>query len=132
MPAKAGIQYPPIGRPRRGRASYCRPMITGSPAYAGDDTRRMAIHGSLNLQSRLVDDLLVHRNFASDARAKNLRPLRHHRQAGLDEFLPHVRASEDGGELLRQPVDDDLRRASRRVDALEGVGFRVLDPELVE
>src|SRR5262245_8194919 len=122
----------PIGRPRRGRASYSRSVITGSPACAGDDTRRMATHGSLNLQSGLVDDLLVHRDLARDARAKNLRPLCHHRQAGLDELLPHVRASEDGGELLGQPVDDGRRCSRRRVDALEGVGFGVLDTELVE
>src|SRR5262245_5960582 len=87
---------------------------------------------SLNLQSRLVDDLLVHRNFARDAGAEHLWPLGHHRQAGLDEFLPHVRASEDGGQLLRQPIDDGWRCSRRRVDALEGIGFRVLGAELVE
>src|SRR6478752_7770767 len=42
---------------------------------------------SLNLQSGLVDDLPVHRNLARDARAKHVRPLRHHGKAGFDEFL---------------------------------------------
>src|SRR5262245_37409762 len=86
----------------------------------------------LNLQSGLVDDLLVHRHLVRDASAEHLGSLGHHRQAGLDELLLHVVAGEDDVELLDQPVDDRLRRAGRRVDRLEGIRDRILDAELVK
>src|SRR6266851_2349530 len=86
----------------------------------------------LNLQPGLVDDLLVHRHLAGDAGAEDVGSLGDDRQAGLGESLPHVGPGQDGGELLRQPVDDRLRRSGRRIDALEGVGDRILDPDLVE
>src|SRR5215813_3036131 len=64
----------------------------------------------LYLQSRLVDDVLVHRNLACDARAENLRPLGNDGKARFHELLPDLGAVEDQGELLREPIDDPLRR----------------------
>src|SRR5262245_17611435 len=86
----------------------------------------------LDLQSGLVDDLLVHRNLAGDAGAEYVGTLGDHGQAGLHEFLLHVGAGEDRGELLHQPVHDRLRRSGRCVDGLKRVGDGVLDSEFVQ
>src|ERR1700730_9760572 len=86
----------------------------------------------LYLQFRLVDDVLVHRNLARDARAENLGSLGDDGEACFHELLPDIGAVEDQCEFLRQPVDDRLRRPDRRVNTLEGVGVGVLDPELLE
>src|SRR5215831_16328570 len=104
---------------RRGRGAflYCA---------SGTDALRL-----LYLQSRLVDDVLVHRDLARDARAENLRSLGNDGKARFHELLPHIGAVEDQGEFLRQPIDDRLRRPGRRVNALERVGDGVLDPELL-
>src|SRR5262245_31372979 len=67
---------------------------------------------------RLVDDVLVHRNLARDARAENLRSLGDDREARFHELLPDIGAFEDQAEFLCQPVDDRLRRPGRRVNAL--------------
>src|SRR5262249_1414548 len=105
---------------RRGRGAflYCA---------SGTDALRL-----LYLQSRLVDDVLVHRNLARDAGAENLRPLRNDGKARFHELLPDVGAVEDQGEFLRQPIDHRLWRPGRRVNALEGIGDGVLHPELFE
>src|SRR5262249_46240480 len=84
---------------------------------SGTDALRL-----LYLQSRLVDDVLVHRDLARDARAENLRSLGNDGKARFHELLPHIGAVEDQGEFFRQPIDDRLRRPGRRVNALEGVG----------
>src|SRR5215831_6925635 len=104
---------------RRGRGAflYCA---------SGTDALRL-----LYLQSRLVDDVLVHRDLARDARAENLRSLGNDGKARFHELLPHIGAVEDQGEFFRQPIDDRLRRPGRRVNALEGVGNGILDPELL-
>src|SRR5262245_65604783 len=54
----------------------------------------------LNLQSGLVDDLLVHRHLMGDALAEDIGPLGDDGQTGLDELLFHVGAREDDVELL--------------------------------
>jgi hypothetical protein len=38
MPANAGIQYSTAGAATREPSKFAHPVITGSPAYAGDDT----------------------------------------------------------------------------------------------
>src|SRR5262249_19657335 len=85
-----------------------------------------------DFEARLVDDVLVHRDLPGDARAEHVGAFGHHGQADLDVFLLDVGPRQDGVELLDQPVDDRLRRAGRRVDALERVGLGLLDAELVE
>src|SRR5262249_54975268 len=80
----------------RGAFLYCA---------SGTDALRL-----LYLQSRLVDDVLVHRDLARDARAENLRSLGNDGKARFHELLPHIGAVEDQGEFFRQPIDDRLRR----------------------
>src|SRR5207249_9074840 len=87
---------------------------------------------SLNLQPGLIDDLLVHGDFARDARPKSIRSLSHHGQPGLDEFRANIIAAEDHGELLDQARDDRLRGTGWRVDALKGIGHGIPYPELLE
>src|SRR5262249_15292114 len=86
----------------------------------------------LNLQSGLVDDLFVHRYLAGDACPEGLGALRDHRQTDLHELLADVRAREDRGQLLREPIDDRLRRPCRRENAREGTRHRVRHAQLLE
>jgi hypothetical protein len=67
-----------------------------------------------NFQPGLDDNLLIHRNLARDASAEGIGAFGDHRQADLRKLFANIGLREDRGEFLREPVDDRLRRSSRR------------------
>src|SRR6202011_332142 len=86
----------------------------------------------LNLQTGLIDDLLVHGHFARDTCAKRIGPFGDHGKTRLGEFLSDIVAAENGSELRHQPIYDRLRRTRRRVDALKRVGYGIPDSKLFQ
>src|SRR4029450_12464800 len=72
-------------------------------AFIRDNTNALRL---LNLQACLVDDVLVHRHFARDACAKNLRPLGDDGSPRFRELLAPIGPVAARGEFLCPALDD--------------------------